>query len=80
VKKQIELACKIGTTDVTIRKYYRQWLISFPDLFGDVIGKLAQHESLKYFVLLDLKQKKPTSANERLSFQTTECKSGENNV
>ena len=80
VKKQIELACKIGTTDVTIRKSYRQWLISFPDLFGDVIGKLAQHESLKYFVLLDLKQKQPISANEMLSFQTTECKSGQSIV
>ena len=70
VKKQIELACKLGTTDVTIRKSYREWLVSFPDLFADVIGKLAQHESLRYFVLLDLKQKKPTDADEILSFQT----------
>jgi len=62
VKRQIELACKLGTTDVTIRKSYRQWLISFPDLFVDIIGKLAQHESLRYFVLLDLKRKRPTSA------------------
>ena len=72
VKKQIELACKLGTTDVTIRKSYREWLVSFPDLFADVIGKLAQHESLRYFVLLDLKQKKPTSADEILSFQTNQ--------
>ena len=54
VKKQNELARKLGTTDVTIRKSYREWLIDFPDLFVDIIGKLAQHESLKYFVLLDL--------------------------
>jgi transcription initiation factor TFIIIB Brf1 subunit/transcription initiation factor TFIIB len=58
VKKQNELACRLGTTEVTIRKSYREWLISFPDLFVDVIGKLAQHESLRYFVLLDLRQKK----------------------
>jgi transcription initiation factor TFIIIB Brf1 subunit/transcription initiation factor TFIIB len=57
VKKQNELACKLGTSDVTIRKSYREWLISFPDLFADVIGKLAQHESLKYFVLLELQDK-----------------------
>ena len=57
VKKQNELACKLGTTDVTIRKSYREWLISFPDLFVDVIGKLAQHESLRYFVLLEPKIK-----------------------
>ena len=62
VKKQIELACKLGTTDVTIRKSYREWLISFPDLFVDVMGKLAQHESLRYFVLLDLMQKAPVCA------------------
>ena len=54
VKKQNDIARKLGTTDVTIRKSYREWLIDFPDLFVDIIGKLAQHESLKYFVLLDL--------------------------
>jgi transcription initiation factor TFIIIB Brf1 subunit/transcription initiation factor TFIIB len=54
VKKQNELACKLGTTDVTIRKSYRKWLMDFPDLFVDIIGKLAQHESLKYFILLEL--------------------------
>jgi transcription initiation factor TFIIIB Brf1 subunit/transcription initiation factor TFIIB len=57
VKKQNELAYKLGTTDVTIRKSYREWLISFPDLFADIIGKLAQHESLRYFVLLELQTK-----------------------
>ncbi len=58
VKKQNELADKLGTTDVTIRQSYRKWLIEFPDLFDDVINKLAQEESLKYFVLIDLKQSK----------------------
>ena len=57
VKKQNEIACKLGTTDVTIRKSYREWLTSFPDLFVDIIGKLAQHESLRYFVLLELQAK-----------------------
>jgi hypothetical protein len=58
VKKQNELADVLGITDVTIRLSYRRWLIEFPDLFVDVIGKLAQDESLKYFVLIDLKQAK----------------------
>jgi transcription initiation factor TFIIIB Brf1 subunit/transcription initiation factor TFIIB len=52
---QKEIAKKLHTTDVTIRLSYRKWLRAFPDLFVDVIGKLAQHDSLKYFVLLDLK-------------------------
>jgi transcription initiation factor TFIIIB Brf1 subunit/transcription initiation factor TFIIB len=56
VKKQNELASKLGTTDVTIRASYRKWLIAFPDLFVDVIGKFAQDNSLKYFVLVDLKR------------------------
>ncbi len=56
VKKQNELADKLGTTDVTIRVSYRKWLTVFPDLFVDVIGKLAREESLKYFVLIDMKQ------------------------
>jgi hypothetical protein len=58
VKKQNELADVLGITDVTIRLSYRRWLIEFTDLFVDVIGKLAQDESLKYFVLIDLKQAK----------------------
>ena len=60
VKKQNELASKLGTTDVTIRASYRKWLIAFPDLFVDVIGKLAQDSSLKYFVLIDLKREAGT--------------------
>jgi transcription initiation factor TFIIIB Brf1 subunit/transcription initiation factor TFIIB len=61
VKKQNELADTLGTSDVTIRRSYRDWLIEFPDLFVDVIGKLAQENTLKYFVLIDLKQSQKTT-------------------
>lgn len=54
VKKQNELANKLGTTDATVRKSYRKWLLDFPDLFVDVISKMAQDENLKYFILIDL--------------------------
>ncbi|MCW3999234.1 MAG: hypothetical protein NWE93_03245 [Candidatus Bathyarchaeota archaeon] len=55
VKRQIELADLLGTSDVTIRKSYRAWLETFPDLFVDVIGKMAADKDLKYYVLIDLK-------------------------
>ena len=58
VKKQFEIADKLGTTDVTIRNSYRQWLMEFPDLFLDVIAKFAKDDKLRYFVLLDLEQKR----------------------
>lgn len=57
VKNQKELADRLGTTDVTIRASYRNWLEAFPDLFLDVIGKLAQDQNLRYYVLTDLKRK-----------------------
>jgi transcription initiation factor TFIIIB Brf1 subunit/transcription initiation factor TFIIB len=57
VKKQREVAWRLGTTDVTIRTSYRQWLMEFPDLFLDVIAKFAANKELRYFVLIDLKQK-----------------------
>ena len=57
VKNQKELADRLGTSDVTIRASYRNWLEEFPDLFQDVIGKLAQDQSLRYYVLTDLKRK-----------------------
>jgi hypothetical protein len=57
VKNQKELADRLGTTDVTIRTSYRNWLEEFPDLFVDVIGKLAQDQSLRYYVLTDLRRK-----------------------
>jgi transcription initiation factor TFIIIB Brf1 subunit/transcription initiation factor TFIIB len=41
VKKQKELAAKLGTTDVTIRASYRKWLEEFPDLLSDVSDKIA---------------------------------------
>ena len=61
IKKQNELADKLSTSDVTIRMSYRKWLTEFPDLFEDVIEKLAQDENLKYFVLIDLKQQKKSA-------------------
>lgn len=46
VKKQKELAGKLGTTDVTIRASYRKWLEEFPALFSDVIDKIAESNKL----------------------------------
>jgi transcription initiation factor TFIIIB Brf1 subunit/transcription initiation factor TFIIB len=57
VKHQRELAWRLGTSDVTIRASYRQWLQTFPDVFPDVIEAFAEDKELKYFVLLNLKQK-----------------------
>jgi len=54
VKKQNDLANRLGTTDVTVRISYRKWLMDFPDLFRDVINKMGQDENLKYFILIDL--------------------------
>jgi hypothetical protein len=56
VKNQAELADKLGTTDNTIRDSYRLWLKTFPDLFLDVVGKFANDDKLRYFVLIDLKK------------------------
>ena len=57
VKNQKELADRLGTSDVTIRASYRCWLEEFPDLFQDVIGKLAQDQNLRWYVLVDLRRK-----------------------
>ncbi len=54
-KKQRELADKLGTTDVTIRMSYKLWLKTFPDLFMDVMAKLAQNNAFRYFIVADLK-------------------------
>lgn len=54
VKKQRELADRLGTNDVTIRFAYRQLLKEFPDLFMDILGKFAEDDSLRFFVFLDL--------------------------
>jgi transcription initiation factor TFIIIB Brf1 subunit/transcription initiation factor TFIIB len=45
-KRQRELADKLGTSDVTIRASYRDWLEEFPDMFLDGIGKLAMDKDL----------------------------------
>jgi len=57
VKNQKELADRLGTSDVTIRASYRCWLEEFPDLFQDIIGKLAQDQNLRWYVLVDLRRK-----------------------
>ncbi len=56
IKKQRELADKLGTNDVTIRTAYRQLLKEFPDLFLDILSKFAEDDSLRFFVFLNLKQ------------------------
>lgn len=56
-KKQRELADKLSTTDVTIRSSYKQWLETFPDLFLDVLAKLAQDSAFRQYVLIDFKPK-----------------------
>ncbi len=55
VVRQKEIAYLLSTSDVTIRASYRKWLETFPDLFLDVIGKLALDKDLRNYVLLDLK-------------------------
>jgi len=57
VKTQKEVAKKLGTTEVTVRASYRKWLTEFPELFLDIIGKFAEDDSLRFFVLLQMKQK-----------------------
>lgn len=42
-KKQKELAEKLGTTDVTIRAAYKNWLEEFPKLFADVNDKITNN-------------------------------------
>ncbi len=55
VVRQRELADKLGTSDVTIRASYKQWLETFPDVFVDIIGKMAQNDAFRYYVLVELK-------------------------
>lgn len=57
VKNQKELADRLGTSDVTIRASYRSWLEEFPDLFQDVLGKLAQDQNLRWYILIDYRKK-----------------------
>jgi hypothetical protein len=54
-RKQKEIAFSLGTTEVTVRSSYRQWLQEFSEQFTDIIGKLADDRSLRYFILIDLK-------------------------
>jgi len=56
MKRQVEIADKLGTSDVSIRKSYRLWLEAFPDLFLDVIGKFADDKDHRSYILLTLNQ------------------------
>ncbi len=56
-KNQKELADHLGTSDVTIRTSYRNWLEEFPDFFQDVVGKLALDQNLRWYVLVDYRRK-----------------------
>ena len=49
VKKQKELAEKLGTTDVTIRTSYRKWLDEFPEFFADVSDKIINNNNQSHF-------------------------------
>jgi len=40
-KKQIEIAPVLQITDVSVRSAYKRWLKEFPDLFQDIMRKLA---------------------------------------
>lgn len=57
VKKQKEIADMLGTSDVTIRDSYRQWIETFPDLFSDVIEKFLADDKLRYYILTNLNKK-----------------------
>jgi transcription initiation factor TFIIIB Brf1 subunit/transcription initiation factor TFIIB len=61
VKRQTELAHQLGTSDVTIRESYRKWLMTFPDLFLDIIVKFESDKDSRYFALKDLKECLPKS-------------------
>jgi transcription initiation factor TFIIIB Brf1 subunit/transcription initiation factor TFIIB len=56
-KNQKELADRLGTSDVTIRASYRNWLEEFPDLFQEAVSKLAQDQNLRWYVLIDYRRK-----------------------
>ena len=56
IKKQMELADKLGTSDVSIRISYRLWLETFPDLFMDIIGKFSMDKDLRSYILLTFKK------------------------
>jgi endonuclease III-like uncharacterized protein len=56
-KNQKELADRLCTSDVTIRASYRNWLKEFPDVFQDVVVKLAQDQNIRWYMLVDYRQK-----------------------
>lgn len=50
-RKQRTIANILGTTDVTVRSAYKQWVEEFPDLFMDILGKFASENPPRYFEL-----------------------------
>ncbi len=57
VKNQKELADRLGASDVTIRASYRSWLEEFPDLFQDIVAKLAKDQNLRWYVVMDYRRR-----------------------
>ncbi len=47
---ELELANQLGTTEVTLRKSYRNWLDSFPDLFKSAIFKLKLNPYIRKYI------------------------------
>jgi hypothetical protein len=52
---EVELANRLGTTDVTVRASYRDWLETFPELFKDIVAKLSENARLRQFVKYSMK-------------------------
>ncbi len=45
-----EIADGLGTSEVTVRRSYREWLDTFPELFKHILPKLAENVLLRPFV------------------------------
>jgi hypothetical protein len=56
IKKQVEIADRLGTSDVTVRASYRKWMETFPELFCGEIAKFSMDISLRDFVILKIKR------------------------
>lgn len=52
---EVELAKRLGTTDVTVRASYRDWLETFPELFKDIVAKVSENALLRQFVQYSMK-------------------------
>ncbi len=47
---ETEIAGGLGTSDVTVRRSYREWLETFPELFKHILPKLSENVMLRPFV------------------------------